>query len=246
MAKHADEPEPNTDLTYLDGVEVQLVQSMGGDDSIIQAAQVSVVGANNPEDFERTGGLINYLVREHHGSPFEHNSMTFYVKAPIFVFREFMRHRVGFSYNERSGRYSELLPEFYLPNADRPLVNEGSSAKPNLVPGTEEQYQILLDSHMRVYEVAWEEYKRQLDAGIANEVARDVLPVGIYSEMYVTLNLRSLMNFLTLRTKDHENAAFISRPQEEISWVGNKMEEVAQVLFPIAMEKFNDHGRVAP
>ncbi len=246
MGKHSDATETTQEINYLSKPTVELVQSMGSDDSIIRAAQVSVVGANNPEDFERTGGLINYLMREHHGSPFEHNSMTFYVKAPIFVFREFQRHRVGFSYNEMSGRYTKLKPDFFIPSKDRPLVNAGSSAKPDLVPGTDEQYEALVDAHMFVYEAAWGKYQGMLNMGIANEVARSVLPVGIYSEMYVTMNLRSLMNFLTLRTKGHENAAFVSRPQQEIADVADQLEDVAKLLFPVAMEKYNDHGRIAP
>lgn len=248
MAKHADSAEEPDAIepTYLDDVTVELVQSMGSDESIIQAAQVSVVGANNPEDFKRTGGLINYLMREHHGSPFEHNSMTFYVKAPIFVFREFMRHRIGFSYNEMSGRYTELPAEFYIPNKNRPIVNTGKSAKPVFEAGTDEQFQAMVAAHDYAYNAAWTSYQNMLGEGIANEVARAVLPVGTMSQMYVTCNLRSLMSFLTLRTKGHENAAFVSRPQEEIAMVADKMEAMAEVLFPLAMEKYNDHGRIAP
>lgn len=235
-----------TEIKILNDVTVDLVQSMGSDESIIQAAQVSVVGVNNPEDFARTGGLINYLMREHHGSPFEHNAMTFYVKAPIFVFREFQRHRVGFSYNEMSGRYTKLLPEFYVPKPDRPLINTGTSAKPEFAPGSDLQVQSIQEAFPVGYQVAWDMYEAALADGIGNEVARMVLPVGIYSQMYVTLNLRSLLNFLTLRTKDKENAAWKSRPQHEISMVADKLEETANLLFPIAMEKYNANGRVAP
>lgn len=219
---------------------------MGNDDSIIQAAQVSVTGENEADITQkRKEGLINYLMREHHGSPFEHNSMTFYVKAPIFVFREFQRHRIA-SYNEMSGRYTTLPAEFYIPNELRPLVNIGSSAKPEFAPGTPEQYELMVDSLMEVYELAWEKYKLQLDAGVANEVARMVLPVGIMSQMYVTMNLRGLFNFLSLRTKDKPEAAFVSRPQHEISVVADRIEEYVAQVFPIAHTAFNANGRVAP
>jgi thymidylate synthase (FAD) len=235
-----------TEITLLDDVTVDLVDSMGSDKSIIRAAQVSVVGENNPENFERDSGLINYLMREHHGSPFEHTAMTFYVKAPIFVFREFQRHRVGFSYNEMSGRYTKLVPEFYLPKADRPLINIGKSSKPEFAPGTDEQTEGVREAFPLLYQRAWDTYEAALNDGIANEVARTVLPVGVYSQMYVTCNIRSLLNFLTLRTKDKENAAWKSRPQHEISLVADKMESIAELLYPITMQRYNEHGRVAP
>jgi thymidylate synthase (FAD) len=238
-----------TDITYLDDVEVTLSASVGSDTSIVQAARVSVVGENelllDSEITARDKGLIAYLAREKHGSPFEHNSMTFYVKAPIFVFREFMRHRVGFSYNELSGRYAKLPAEFYVPNADRPLVNAGSSSKPELVPGDEDQYKAVTDAHDYAYQAAWTAYQNMLDAGIANEVARSVLPVGTYSQMYVTCNARSLMSFLSLRTHD-KSAVHVSRPQLEIEMVARKMEAIFAEQFPITYAEFVKNGRVAP
>lgn len=235
-----------TVITTTDQVTVDLIESAGGDQSVIRAAQVSVVGANNPEDFERDEGLIMYLMREHHGSPFEHNMMTFYVKAPIFVFREHMRHRVGHSYNERSGRYSKLLPEFYLPNPERPLVNIGKPSKPEFAAGTEEQISAVNTELTASYQQSWDTYESLLNKGIATEVSRAALPVAIMSEMYVSVNARSLMNFLTLRTLGHPDASFISRPQQEISMVAEKMEEEFSRLFPITHTAFNKHGRIAP
>jgi thymidylate synthase (FAD) len=230
---------------------VQLIDKMGGDHSIVRAARVSVssgeiiVDTEDLEEIKRNNGLINYLMREKHGSPFEQNSMTFYVKAPIFVFREFHRHRAGFSYNEMSGRYTKLNPEFWIPARNRPLVNAGTSAKPNMVPGTEEQHDLAVEQMTWLYEQAWETYQELLDAGIANEVARAVLPVGIYSQMYVTLNLRSAFNFLSLRTHEPE-ARHVSRPQKEIEDVAREMEKHIAQLFPQAYKTFNEHGRVAP
>jgi len=237
---------PSTQIDLSSDVTVELVQQVGNDDAIIRAAQVSVVGHNEPEDFERSAGLINYLMREHHGSPFEHNSLTLYVKAPIFVFREFQRHRVGFSYNEMSGRYTELLPEFYIPNEDRPLQNVGSSAKPDFVAGTNLQTKLIKKLIPHAYRVSWKVYKTLLKAGVGNEVARIVLPVGIMSQMYVTMNLRSALNFLTLRTKGHPDASFVSRPQEEIAMVADQIEAIVSRQFPLAYAAFNKHGRVAP
>ena len=226
---------------------VQLIDKMGDDHSVVRSARVSVSGlqGDTEEDTKKDAGLINYLMREKHGSPFEQNSMTFYVKAPIFVFREFMRHRVGFSYNEMSGRYTKLEPTFWVPGKDRPLINIGSSAKPEMAPGTEEQWEITVNLLSEGYEDAWKRYEHMLSIGIANEVARAVLPVGIYSQMYVTMNLRSAFNFLSLRTHDKE-AAHVSRPQREIEDVAREIEKHVAQLFPISYARFNEHGRVAP
>jgi thymidylate synthase (FAD) len=194
---------------------------------------------------EKDKGLVSYLMKHRHGTPFEHNSMTFFVKAPIFVFREFHRHRVGFSYNEMSGRYSELHPEFYIPAAGRGWVQEGTSARPKLVVGDLETHKMIVQSMKRSYETSWREYQNMLAWGVAKEVARDVLPVGIYSQMYVTCNARSLMAFLSLRTQ-YEDSTFPSYPLYEIVQVANQMERFAEKLFPWTMEAFNNNGRVAP
>lgn len=227
-------------------VEVKLRDHMGGDAAIVAAARASVDDWTEDVDMDSKSniGLINYLMREKHGSPFEHNSMTFWVKAPIFVFREIHRHRMA-SYNEMSGRYTELPGEFYIPSPDRNLINVGSSAKPEMAPGDHHQYMIMWDAHMKAYEVCWEQYHRQLDAGIAKEVARDVLPVGLYSQMVMTVNLRSAFNFLSLRTQV-ESAQHISRPQREIEMVAEQIEGEIALLFPVAYRMFNKHGRVAP
>lgn len=244
---------------------VILIDHMGSDQSIVRSARVSVTGEQLEDGFpdpldvfigkltqeesdervKRATGLINYLMREKHGTPFEQTSMTFYVAAPIFVFREFHRHRVGFSYNERSGRYSKMEPKFWIPGKDRPLVNAGSAAKPEMVPGTEEQWLQAVEILEDIYEKEWEAYEKLLDLGLANEVARAPLGVGLYSEMYVTMNLRSALSFLTLRTHD-KTAKHVSRPQKEIEDVARLIEETISYLYPVAYEKFNEHGRVAP
>lgn len=190
-------------------------------------------------------GLINYLMRKRHGSPFEHNSLTFYIKAPIFVAREFMRHRIGWSYNELSGRYSELPGEFYIPKASRPLVNVGSSANPVFEAGNQLQVANVFYGLKRQYSAAWTEYQELLNSGIAREVARLVLPVGIMTQFYATCNARSLMSFLALRTNEPE-ATYPSNPQVEIEMVARKMEASLADLFPVTYEKWNDNGRVAP
>lgn len=239
----------SADITVLDDVEVQLIGFMGNDHDIVQAARVSTQGENElaiPEEVLSLpdAGLIGYLMRERHGSPFEHTSLKFYVKGPIFAFREFQRHRIA-SYNEMSGRYRELPPEFYIPNEDRPLVNVGTSSRPEFVAGTSDQYKIMHHATLEAYEICWDVYQEMLSANIANEVARQVLPVGIMSQMYVTMNLRAMFNFLSLRTQ-RDNARHVSRPQHEIKLIAEKMDAFTQQLFPVAYEKFNEYGRVAP
>lgn len=231
-------------MEYLYSPEVELIDYMGGDESIVQAARVSLKGANDIFDMEKDAGLINYLMREKHGSPFEHNSLKFYVKAPIFVFREFHRHRMA-SYNEMSGRYTELLPEFYLPGVERKLVNGGTSSKPKMVEGSDEQYWRTVDTMIDFYMSSWKVYQKLLNDGVANEVARAVLPLGIMSQMYVTMNLRSAFNFLSLRTQ-REDAVHISRPQREIEQVAELMEAEIMTLFPVAYSAYQKNGRVAP
>ena len=179
------------------------------DSDVLFAARVSTAGEQSldelQKDPERSKGLINYLMRDRHGSPFEHNSMTFFISAPIFVFREFMRHRVGWSYNEESGRYRELQPVFYVPGESRKLVQEGRPGKYVFVEGTQAQHKLVGRAMEDSYRQAYEAYQEMLAAGVAREVARAVLPVGLFSSMYATCNARSLMHFLGLRTQ-HELA----------------------------------------
>ncbi len=242
------------EIEFRSDVTVELVRSSAHDSDVLFAARVSTQGeqtleaAQAPQDIEaedkRARGLINYLMRDRHGSPFEHNSMTFYVQAPIFVFREFMRHRIA-SYNEESGRYRELNPVFYVPNAQRNLVQVGKPGAYDFLPGSAEQI-ALVDAETRAQSTrAFESYQRMLDAGVAREVARIVLPLNIYSSMYVTLNARSLMNFLSLRTR-REGTHFPSFPQREIEMAAEKMEDCFAELMPFTHAAFNGNGRVAP
>lgn len=237
---------------------VELVRSSAQDADVLFAARVSTQGEQSLEQADASGasgdeseaeakrnrGLINYLMRDRHGSPFEHNSMTFYVQAPIFVFREFMRHRIA-SYNEESGRYRELRPVFYVPDASRNLVQTGKPGAYEFHPGTPEQTAQVVEETKAVCTAAYEAYQRMLAAGVAREVARIVLPVTTYSSMYVTMNARSLMNFLSLRTK-HEGSHFPSFPQREIELCAEQMEAHFARLMPLTHEAFTANGRVAP
>ncbi|MEV8336752.1 FAD-dependent thymidylate synthase [Streptomyces niveus] len=243
------ETPAETKPSFRSEVTVDLVKHAAGDSDVLWAARVSTAGEQSLEELskdpERSKGLINFLMRDRHGSPFEHNSMTFFISAPIFVFREFMRHRVGWSYNEESGRYRELQPVFYVPDASRKLVQEGRPGKYVFVDGTQEQQDLTERAMTESYRQAYEAYQEMLAAGVAREVARAVLPVGLYSSMYATCNARSLMHFLGLRTQ-HEAAKVPSFPQREIEMVGEKMEEQWARLMPLTHAAFNGNGRVAP
>lgn len=238
-----------TEIQFRSQPSVDLVQSMGTDASVVFAARVSVV-AEAAKQYEDTDavehtGLINYLVEHRHGTPFEHATLTFRIEAPIFVFREFHRHRVGWSYNEASGRYSQLEPVFHIPGPERPLVNIGTSARPKMAPGTPEQYERQVKRMRSSYTNAYDEYLMCLKDGVAKEVAREVLPVGIFSTMYATCNMRSLMHFLSLRTEVAE-ATFPSHPQYEIQQVADRMEGIFVQTWPLTWTAWNNKGRVAP
>jgi len=231
-------------MEFRNDVKVELIDYMGNDTSILRAMMVSTQGAQALEA-EEDFGRINFLMKNRHGTPFEHASMTFYMEMPIFVFREFHRHRVGWSYNEMSGRYKELPPQFYVPYRERNLVQEGKPGHYVFVPGSEEQFADVRDYLQQSYENSYQTYQLLLSKGIAKEVARMCLPVGIYSAQFATCNPRSLMAFLSLRTKD-ETSMFPSFPQREIEMVAEEMEERFAQLFPLTYRAFCENGRVSP
>jgi len=235
--------------TFRSDVTVQLVKATASDADVLFAARVSTLGEQSIDEIgkdpERSKGLLNYLMRERHGSPWEHTSMTILISAPIFVFREFHRHRAGWSYNEESGRYRELRPVFYIPSAGRKLVQVGKPGAYTFEYGTLDQHDLLENTMKRSYTEAFEAYQLLLRDGVAREVARAVLPVGLYSSMYATCNARSLMHFLGLRTT-HPNAAIKSSPQREIEMVAEQMEAAWAGLMPLTHAAFNANGRIAP
>jgi thymidylate synthase (FAD) len=243
-----------SEIKFRSDVTVELVRSSASDSDVLFAARVSTQGEQTleaaaarvdaSEDEKRSKGLINYLMRDRHGSPFEHNSLTFYVQAPIFVFREFQRHRIA-SYNEESGRYKQLDPVFYVPGPDRNLIQIGKTGSYDFIPGTAEQTALVEQESRTASIQAYEAYQRMLEAGVAREVARIILPLNIYSSMYVTMNARALMNFLSLRTK-REGTHFPSFPQREIEMCAEKMEDYWAELMPYTYSAFNENGRVAP
>lgn len=180
-------------------------------------------------------GLINFLARERHTSPFEQVYLKFAVKAPIFVFREWHRHRT-FSLNEMSGRYVELPREFYVPHRDDIREQKGKPGAYYYERIDSNEDAACVDNSIRwAAKVAFDEYEEMLENGVAKEVARLVLPVNTYSKMVWSGNLRNLMHFLSLR--NHEHA------QLEIRRYAEVIEKIAFEVAPVAMKAFNDNGR---
>lgn len=231
--------------------EVILRRAMADDDDVIEAMLVSTMGAEikqlwDDEGIEGIDGRIRFLVKNRHGTPFEQNYFQFYVKAPIAVFREHHRHRIGWSYNEESGRYKVMKPEFYIPPKDRPLVQTGKPGAYVMSPGTELQYELMFDTMLHTFHEAYATYEQLLADGVAKEVARGVLPVYLMSSMFASCNARSMMAFLSLRT-DEPDAKFPSKPMWEIDQlVARVYEQALAAQMPITYKAFCDFGRVAP
>ena len=239
------------DYKYISDIEVGLIQHCGSDQMIAAAAWVSTSAqlglqraTEKPDD---VAGLIKYLMKQCHGSPFEQNCMTFCVHAPIFVWREWHRHRIA-SYNEESGRYKKLDPVFYIPPRDRPMmkVDGWKPGRPKFLHCDDDAtYNALVNSLKESYQLGYDNYEYNLDLGIDPGLARDCLPVGTYSSCWVTMNARAMMNFLSLRT--HEpTAAHVSYPLYEIEVAARKVEAIFAELFPITYKEFCANGRVAP
>lgn len=226
---------------------------MGGDHMVVASAKVSTNGPDavafaKPELSEENAGLINYLMKMRHGTPFESSAITFFIHAPIFVWREFHRHRIGFSYNEESGRYKQLQPIFYLPDRERPMmkVDGWKPGRPKFLRCEDDNVYFRLCERLKdSYEHAYCAYTANLADGIDPGLARDCLPVGIYSGCWVTCNPRSLMHFLSLRVHDPE-AKFVSYPLWEIDLAARACEDALKQGWPITHAAFVANGRVAP
>jgi thymidylate synthase (FAD) len=236
-----------TDIRFTSEIPVELLDTNFSDARVCVAARTSTAGAG-ADDTERAG-LIAALMRGRHGTPFEHMNATVRVTAPIFVWREHHRHRAGFSYNEESGRYKQLDPVFYVPDADRPIAKvEGTKAMDYvLTTGTETQRRRMINNIWASCSTAYTNYQQMLDEGIVREVARMVLPVNIMSTCVVTMNARSLMHFLSLRQRhDAAEALFPSYPQHEINVVADAYERILAEHAPLTHAAYVAQLRVAP
>ena len=222
-------------VSVLDHGFVALDAALATDLAVVNGARVSFNQASD-EMTERDGGLIRFLMREGHGSPFEHGYFRFIVKAPLFVVREHHRHRAGHSYNEWSGRYSKMEPEFYVPDYVRTQV--GKPGAYSFEPVDEQTREAARDEIAENARRAFQAYERMLEQGIAKEVARSVLPLSTYTKYYWSCNPRSLMHFCSLR--NHEAA------QYEIREYAAAAESFLERLMPVTHQAFVERGRVAP
>jgi thymidylate synthase (FAD) len=219
----------------LDHGFVALDGALASDLAVVNAARVSF-NARSEEMSERDEGLIRFLMRDRHGSPFEHGYFRFIVKAPIFVVREHHRHRAGHSYNEWSGRYSKLEAEYYLPDYVRTQVGKpGAYSFEPVEPDVREAAREELAS---VAEQAFDAYERMLEQGVAKEVARMALPLSLYTKYFWSCNPRSLMHFCSLRNSEHA--------QYEIREYAKAAETFLERLMPVTHAAFVAGGRVAP
>lgn len=232
-------------ITWRDRSTVELIDWMPKDttagERVVQAARVSSGTDATTATPGANRGLLKMLARDRHGSPFEHVIFTWRIETPIFVAREFFRHRIA-SYNETSGRYRVMDPIFYVPPRERPLVQRGKPGAYTFEPGTAIQYETMIDCQKSIAECAWHDYKQQLDAGIAREVARNVLPLSLFTSFYVTMNLRAFTNFTSLRWA-HPDAQVPTFPLYEIEQVAKLVEHDVDTLAPSIMKNFNENGR---
>ncbi|MDO4263277.1 MAG: FAD-dependent thymidylate synthase [Deinococcus sp.] len=219
-----------------DGIgTVELVQHAGNDKMIVNAARVSFAGHNNNSLDERDKKLIRYLLEHNHGSPFEHNLITFRIVCPIFIDRQIVRHRAGVSKNEVSGRYVELKQAAYIPQGFRQQsVNNRQASIPDK-DGIDQAkaHQVFINSWQQSYAA----YEELISLGVAREQARAVLPLSLYTESYYTFNLRSLLHFISLR--EHEGA------QWEIQQYAKAMAEIAEPLFPATFSAWRELKAIA-
>ena len=208
--------------SVLDKGFVRLVDSMGDDSSIVQAARISYnQGLKNPKEDE---ALIRYMMRHHHMTPFEMVEFKFHVKMPIFVARQWHRHRTA-SINEVSGRYTALKDEFYVPEEKDITKQSGSNKQGGSDESLEDSYFLKKGFYLEQQEI-YEGYKEKIKTGLRKELARINLPVSLYTEFYWKVNLRNLLHFLGLRMDSHA--------QYEIREYADKMGLIVNDIVPIA------------
>jgi thymidylate synthase (FAD) len=228
-------PENRT-IEVLDHGFVRLDEAMASDLSVVNAARVSFARRKEEMD-DADRGLIRFLLRERHGTPFEHNAFRFHVRAPIFVAREWFRHRVG-SFNEFSMRYAKATDDFYVPAPKDVRSQVGKPGSYSFEPVEPELAEAARDELQAVYEASFAAYERLVELGVARELARAVMPVGAYTEFYWTVNARSLMNFVSLRAAE--------TAQREIQRYADACERFLAEEMPITYQAFVDAGRTAP
>jgi thymidylate synthase (FAD) len=226
---------PENSIPVLDHGFIALDGVLASDLAVVNGARVSF-NQTAEEMTDRDAGLIRFLIRNRHGSPFEHGYFRFIVKAPLFVVREHQRHRAGHSYNEWSGRYSKMEPEFYVPEYVRTQV--GKPGAYTFEPVDDETRDAAREEIEENARRAFEAYERMLEQGVAKEVARTVLPLSMYTKYLWSCNPRSLMHFCSLR--NHDDAQF------EIRQYAAAAESFLERHMPITHAAFVANDRTAP
>jgi thymidylate synthase (FAD) len=227
---------PDGTIQVLDHGFVRLDASMADDLAVVNGARVSFARRKNDMD-EADEGLIRFLMREKHSSPFEHAVFRFHIRCPIFVAREWMRHRWS-SFNEFSMRYAKASDDFYVPAPEDVRTQVGKPGAYSFEPVEPELAQQTREELQAVYEQAFATYERLVEAGVAREIARCALPVGAYTEFFWTVNARALMNFVSLRNAE--------MAQREIRRYAEAVESFFAELMPVTHAAFVAAGRVAP
>ena len=227
---------PDSTISVLDHGFVRLDGALADDLSVVNGARVSFARRKDEMD-ESDEGLIRFLMRERHGTPFEHNAFRFHVRCPIFVAREWFRHRVG-SFNEFSMRYARASDEFYVPEPEDVRTQVGKPGAYTFEPVSDELAEQTRERLQGIYAAAYRTYEELVEAGVAREVARAVLPVGAYTEFYWTVNARSLMNFVSLRNSE--------TAQREIRRYAEACERFLEEQMPVTYAAFVANDRTAP
>jgi thymidylate synthase (FAD) len=224
---------PDNTIPVLDHGFVRLDDAMASDLSVVNAARVSFARRKEEMD-DSDAGLVRFLMREEHMTPFEHNAFRFHIRCPIFVAREWFRHRIG-SFNEFSMRYARATDDFYVPEPEDVRSQVGKPGAYSFEPVDPELAETTREELRRVYDDAYATYERLVEQGVARELARSVLPVGAYTEFYWTVNARSLMNFLRLRNAE--------TAQREIQRYAEACERFLAELMPVTYAAFAEFGR---
>jgi len=216
-------------MEVLDKGFVRLVDHMGDDSRIVQSARVSY--SKGTKTVREDAKLINYLLKNKHWTPFEMVTFTFHVKLPIFIARQWMRHRAG-SFNEVSARYSEMPDEFYIPSLERIKAQSKTNKQgsgDNLCSRTKEHARDIMEVNCLK---AFADYKTLLDMGVARELARITLPLNLYTEFYWKVDLRNLFNFIALRSDSHA--------QFEIQEYSNAIYSIIEPIVPHSCASFTE------
>ena len=219
------------EVKVLDYGHVRLVDHMGSDLSIVRSARVSYDAVwRTGEDAGKDAKLIQYLIKNRHTTPLESVTFTFDVKAPIFVFRQWHRHRT-WAYNEMSARYTELPEEFYVPEANQ-ITTQSTSNKQMRTDEAHPEAESFRALMRATNTIAFKAYHTMLAEGCPRELARSVLPVATYSQMFGTVNLHNLFHFLGLRTHAHA--------QYEIRVYALAMLELIRPICPVAVTAWEE------